>query len=126
MVMALLSLLTKKSASGQLAMTGEVTLRGRVMPVGGVKQKVLAAHRAGLKKVVIPKRNEADLDDLPPEVSEKMEFILAETIDDVFPHVLPGLKKVGNNGRRPRPTKLISTNGHIDEIPVTPEPVEAE
>ena len=64
-------------------------------------------------------------DDLPPEVSEKMEFILAETIDDVFPHVLPGLKKVGNNGRRPRPTKLISTNGHIDEIPVTPEPVEA-
>jgi hypothetical protein len=54
-----------------------------------------------------------------------MEFILAETIDDVFPHVLPGLKKVGNNGRRPRPTKLISTNGHIDEIPVTPEPVEA-
>ena len=125
MVMALLSLLTKKSASGQLAMTGEVTLRGRVMPVGGVKQKVLAAHRAGLKKVVIPKRNEADLDDLPPEVSEKMEFILAETIDDVFPHVLPGLKKVGNNGRRPRPTKLISTNGHIDEIPVTPEPVEA-
>lgn len=92
MVMALSSLLTGTSASGKVAMTGEVTLRGRVMPVGGVKQKVLAAHRAGLEKVIIPKRNEADLDDLPEDVRDKMTFVLAESIDDVFPHVLPKLQ----------------------------------
>jgi len=128
MVMALLSLLTGKAASGQVAMTGEVTLRGRVMPVGGVKQKVLAAHRAGLKSVVLPKRNEADLDDLPAEVSEKMKFVFAETIDDAFQHVLPALKKkVATNGRRPRPA-LASPNGHTDDIPtvipIVPEVVE--
>jgi len=126
MVMALLSLLTGKAASGQVTMTGEVTLRGRVMPVGGVKQKVLAAHRAGLKTVVIPKRNEADLDDLPEEVREKMTFILAETIDDVFPCVLPRLKKKDAAHRRRPQRVLASANGHTEEMPVEPELVETQ
>lgn len=127
MVMALVSLLTGTSASGKVAMTGEVTLRGRVMPVGGVKQKVLAAHRAGLEKVIIPKRNEADLDDLPEDVQEKMTFITAETIDDVFPHVLPDLqsgkkstKAKSKRRKRKAPAKVTSSqNGHEEE----PEPI---
>ncbi|MBX3012399.1 MAG: endopeptidase La [Caldilineaceae bacterium] len=121
MVMALLSLLTRTAAAGHTAMTGEVTLRGRVMPVGGVKQKVLAAHRAGLKTVVIPKRNEADLDDLPEEVREKMSFVLAETIDDAVQQVLPALKKKGPANRRRSSTAFVSPNGHNEEAPVEPE-----
>jgi ATP-dependent Lon protease len=65
-------------------MTGEVTLQGRVLPIGGVKQKVLAAHRAGLKEVVLPKRNEGDLDDVPDQVRDEMTFHVVETIDDVL------------------------------------------
>ena len=65
-------------------MTGEVTLQGRVLPIGGVKQKVLAAYRAGLKEVVLPARNGPDLEDVPEEVRSKMTFTLAETVGDVL------------------------------------------
>ena len=65
-------------------MTGEVTLQGRVLPIGGVKQKVLAAHRSGLKDVVLPKRNEGDLDDVPDLVREQMIFHVAESVDQVL------------------------------------------
>ena len=65
-------------------MTGEVTLHGRVLPIGGVKQKVLAAHRAGLREVVLPKRNDGDLDEVPEQVREEMTFHLAETVEDVL------------------------------------------
>ena len=65
-------------------MTGEITLQGRVLPIGGVKQKVLAAHRAGLTEVVLPKRNGADLDDVPEEVREEMTFHLAESVAEVL------------------------------------------
>ncbi|MDQ3248597.1 MAG: endopeptidase La [Chloroflexota bacterium] len=91
LVAALISLLTGTPAGGEAAMTGEITLRGRVLPVGGVKQKVLAAHRAGLHTVIIPKRNEPDLDDLPDEVRQRMTFVAVETIDEALPHALPGL-----------------------------------
>ena len=67
-----------------VGMTGEVTLQGRVLPIGGVKQKVLAAHRAGLTEVILPKRNEADLDDVPEQVREEMTFHLVETVDEVL------------------------------------------
>ena len=67
-----------------VGMTGEVTLQGRVLPIGGVKQKVLAAHRAGLKEVILPKRNEGDLDDVPEQVREEMTFHIAETVDEVL------------------------------------------
>ncbi|MEZ4617665.1 MAG: S16 family serine protease [Caldilineaceae bacterium] len=109
MVMALVSMLTGASSSGKVAMTGEVTLRGRVMAVGGIKQKVLAAHRAGLEKVIIPKRNEADLDDLPDDVRDKLEFVLAETIDDVFPHVLPDLQLGQKKSQRKAKAKIPPT-----------------
>jgi ATP-dependent Lon protease len=84
MATALVSLLTDRPILKGLAMTGEITLHGRVLPVGGVKQKVLAAARAGMNTVVLPKRNEVDLDDLPPEVREKLSFVLVEQVDQVF------------------------------------------
>ena len=65
-------------------MTGEITLRGQVMPVGGIKEKVLAAHRAGLKTIILPKRNEADLEELPQEVRDELEFHLVDMMPDVL------------------------------------------
>jgi ATP-dependent Lon protease len=84
MTTALASLLTGRPVRAEVGMTGEVTLQGRVLPIGGVKQKVLAAHRAGLKEVVLPARNEGDLDDVPDQVREEMTFHLAEAVDDVL------------------------------------------
>jgi len=84
MVTALVSLLTERSVRADVGMTGEITLQGQVLPIGGTKQKVLAAHRAGLKTVVVPQRNEADLDDVPEDVRKEMTFVLAETIDQVL------------------------------------------
>ncbi len=81
---ALTSLLSGRRVRPNVAMTGEATLRGRVLPVGGIKAKVLAAHRAGLDHVVLPKRNEADLDELPDAVRESMQFTFAENMHDVL------------------------------------------
>jgi ATP-dependent Lon protease len=84
MVTAITSLLTGRPVRNTVGMTGEVTLQGKVLPIGGVKQKVLAAHRAGLKEVILPKRNEADLDDLPESVRKEMVFHLASDVKEVL------------------------------------------
>jgi len=84
MTTALVSLLGGRPVRSAVGMTGEVTLRGRVLPIGGVKQKVLAAHRAGLTEVVLPQRNEADLDDLPESVRAGMVIHLVSDIDEVL------------------------------------------
>ena len=84
MTTALVSLLRDRPVRPVVGMTGEVTLQGRVLPIGGVKQKVLAAHRAGLTEVVLPARNGPDLEDVPEEVRSKMTFTLAETIGQVL------------------------------------------
>ncbi|TML96040.1 MAG: endopeptidase La, partial [Actinobacteria bacterium] len=84
MVTALASLLSGRPVKHTVGMTGEVTLQGRVLPIGGVKQKVLAAHAAGLTEVVLPERNRGDLDDVPEEVREAMKFDFAMTIDEVL------------------------------------------
>jgi ATP-dependent Lon protease len=84
MVTALTSLLTDRPVKHTVGMTGEVTLQGRVLPIGGVKQKVLAAHAAGLTDVVLPERNRGDLDDVPEEVREAMSFHFAMTVDEVL------------------------------------------
>ncbi len=86
MTTALVSLLTNRPVKSTIGMTGEVTLQGKVLPIGGVKQKVLAAHRAGLTEVILPKRNGADLDDVPERVRDEMTFHLADTVDDVLAH----------------------------------------
>jgi ATP-dependent Lon protease len=83
MTTALVSLLREQPVKATVGMTGEITLQGAVLPIGGVKQKVLAAHRAGLTEVVLPKRNEGDLDDVPEAVREAMTFHLADTYADV-------------------------------------------
>ena len=84
MAVALASLLTGRPVRSNVAMTGEITLRGQVLPVGGIKDKVLAAHRLGVDTVIIPKKNENDLDDLPDEVRQGLTFVLAEKVDDVL------------------------------------------
>jgi ATP-dependent Lon protease len=84
MVSAIASLLCGRPVRHEVGMTGEITLRGRVLPVGGIKMKVLAAHRAGLTTVILPKRNERDLDDLPDDVRQAMTFVLVDTIDEVL------------------------------------------
>ena len=87
---ALVSLLRGEPVRPVVGMTGEVTLQGRVLPIGGLKQKVLAAHRAGLTEVILPARNESDLEDVPEEVRSEMTFHIAATIDDVLTAALTG------------------------------------
>jgi ATP-dependent Lon protease len=84
MATALVSLVSGRLVRPDVGMTGEITLRGQVLPVGGIKEKVLAAHRSGLKTVILPKRNEADLEDLPEEVRESMQFVFVESVDEVL------------------------------------------
>ena len=81
---ALASLLTGRPVRSDVGMTGEITLRGQVLPVGGIKEKVLAAHRAGLRTVILPRRNEKDLDDLPPDVRDEIQFVLVDRVDEVL------------------------------------------
>lgn len=88
MVTALVSLMTDRPIRSDVGMTGEVSLQGQVLPIGGLKQKILAAHRAGLKTVIFPKLNEADLDDVPADVRQQMTFHQVETVDEVFEHAL--------------------------------------
>jgi ATP-dependent Lon protease len=97
MVTAIVSLMTAEPIRSDVGMTGEITLRGQVMPVGGIKEKILAAHRAGLKTVILPQRNEADLEDLPEEVINDLDFKFVETMDEVLAIALPKEKS------RPKP-----------------------
>lgn len=85
MATALISSLTGKPIRRDVAMTGEITLRGRVLPVGGIKEKVLAAHRAGVKTIIMPKENEKYLEEIPKQVKRKMHFVLVEHLDEVLP-----------------------------------------
>jgi ATP-dependent Lon protease len=84
MVTAMASLLSHRPVKSTIGMTGEVTLQGRVLPIGGLKQKVLAAHAAGLTEVIVPQRNEPDLDDVPAEVRQQMTFHIVESVDQVL------------------------------------------
>ena len=93
MTTAIVSLLTGRPVRNTVGMTGEVTLQGLVLPIGGVKQKVLAAHRMGLKEVILPKRNEKDIDDVPQSVRESMTFHLASRVDDVLKFALESTAK---------------------------------
>ena len=101
MTTALVSLLTGRPVRAEVGMTGEVTLQGRVLPIGGVKQKVLAAHRAGLQEVILPSRNEGDLDDVPEQVREEMTFHLAEAVDEVLTTALgpPAMESIDDASR---------------------------
>ncbi len=84
MATALVSLISGRPVKADVGMTGEITLRGQVLPVGGIKEKVLAAHRSGLRTIILPRRNQADLDDLPDEVRQAIHFTLVDTVDEVL------------------------------------------
>jgi ATP-dependent Lon protease len=101
---SLASLLTGRPVKHNLAMTGEITLRGKVMPVGGIKEKVLAAKRAGIDTVVLPKLNQKDLEYVPEKVRQEMRFEFVDTIDEVLERVLePALAaEPSDEKRRPR------------------------
>ena len=85
---AMASILTGRPARDDIAMTGEITLRGRVLPIGGIKEKVLGAHRAGIRRVLLPTRNEADLDDIPADLRKEMQLVLVDSIDQVLAEAL--------------------------------------
>ena len=101
MTTSLVSLITGRKVKPHLGMTGEITLRGQVLPVGGVKEKILAAHRNGLRTVILPKRNSFDLDDVPEEIKNEMKFIYVETMDEVLQAALE--PPVGRSATRPTP-----------------------
>jgi ATP-dependent Lon protease len=84
MATALVSAMSNRPVRKDVAMTGEITLRGRVLPIGGVKEKVLGAHRAGSTTILLPKDNEADMEDVPAEVRDQLEFHFVESLDDVL------------------------------------------
>jgi len=88
MVSAMVSMLTGRLVRSDVAMTGEITLRGKVLPIGGVKEKVLAAKRAGITTVILPRLNEKDLEETPDTVKKDMTFIYADRIEDVLKNAL--------------------------------------
>src|SRR5690349_22300069 len=96
MTTALASLLSARPVRHDVGMTGEVTLQGRVLPIGGVKQKVLAAHAAGLTDVIIPERNRGDLDDIPEDVREQMTFHPVMTVQEVLDRALEPVRDVAH------------------------------
>lgn len=111
MATALVSLVSGKPVREDVGMTGEITLRGQVLPIGGVKEKVLAAHRSGLKTVILPSRNEADLEDLPEEVRKDIKFVFVQTVDDVLDAALEPDKKV-RKGKGKDSEKIPEKSAH--------------
>ena len=91
MATSLASLLSKRTVRADVAMTGEISLRGVVLPVGGIKEKCVAAARAGIRTVILPARNRRDLDEIPESVRNRLEFVWAEKIDDVLARALEGV-----------------------------------
>jgi ATP-dependent Lon protease len=121
MASALASLLTERPVRPKLCMTGEITLRGKVLPVGGIKEKVLAAQRYGLETVILPRRNEADLDDVPATVRERIKFILVDTVDEVIAAALtpaPGTEEPLAPAAKPPKHKRAPRKQDSVEMPV--------
>jgi ATP-dependent Lon protease len=103
MATALVSLISRRPVKGEVSMTGEITLRGQVLPVGGIKEKVLAAYRAGSTTVILPKKNKPDLEeDIPPEVVKKIKFIFVEKIEDVLAAALSPKKPASGSKKKAR------------------------
>ena len=110
---AMASILTGRPARDDIAMTGEITLRGRVLPIGGIKEKVLGAHRAGIRRVLLPTRNEADLDDIPTDLRAEMQLVMVDSIDQVLREALtkaPVAQRQRSNG--------VAANGEREPVAV--------
>ncbi len=131
MATALISALTKRATRRDVAMTGEITLRGRVLPIGGLKEKVLAAHRAGIKTFILPKRNMKDLEDVPREIFRELRFVPVERMDEVLAvalHGLPlstGIDEIGHTHkdekiRRRKPDSAMPVRERVSARQVVP------
>ena len=107
MATSLASIFMNAPVNHKVAMTGEITLQGRVLPIGGLKEKILAAKRAGIKEIILPKRNEKDLEDIPKNIRKVMKFHLAEKMDEVLPMALKGWKH--KNLNKPAKKKSLTT-----------------
>ena len=88
MATAMISAITGRKVRSDVAMTGEITLRGRVLPIGGLKEKLLAAKNAGIKKVLVPKKNEKDIEEISVEIKKGIEIVLVETMEELLKHAL--------------------------------------
>ena len=105
----LVSLFTNRVVDAQVAMMGEITLRGRVLPVGGIRDKVLAAQRAGIRTVVLPKQNEVDLEEVPQSIRQRLNFLLVDHMDEVLRAVLgPKAKRLATKRARKKASSALS------------------
>lgn len=116
MATAIVSLVSGRCVRSDIGMTGEVTLRGQVLPVGGIKEKVLAAHRVGLKTVILPNRNEADLEDIPEEIQNEINFIFVESMDEVIETALEPASKVKRKRKLSQSSKAEDPKNDVDAI----------
>jgi ATP-dependent Lon protease len=107
---ALISALTSRAVRHDLVMTGEITLRGKVLPIGGLKEKMLAAHRAGIKTFLMPRRNAKDLADVPAEVRREMEIIMVEHVEEILKHALLPDAPSGPATPKPKRSPRRATN----------------
>ena len=105
MTSAMVSLLTGRRIRGDVAMTGEITLRGHVLPIGGLKEKVLAAHRAEIKRVIIPERNRKDMVEIPDEIQDDLEFVFISKIDELLEAAIEGWSGGSGGGGKKKPSK---------------------
>ena len=126
MATSIVSMLTGIKVDPNLAMTGEITLTGQVLPIGGLKEKVLGAKRAGISKILLPKRNEMDLEDIPKEVRDTMEFVPVEELSEVF-HQALGKRIIspvplGNESRRASNVVPIRRNAAVKRVPERKRP----
>jgi ATP-dependent Lon protease len=120
MLTAITSLATNRRVRSDVAMTGEITLRGKVLPIGGVKEKVLAAHRAGIKTVILPQRNQLDLDDVPEELRRDLTFVFVDSGDQVVAAALSGPEPVAT----PSGDGVATGSGALEPLPAPRDPVE--
>ena len=110
MITSIVSALTGVAVRKEVAMTGEISLRGRVLPIGGLKEKVLAAHRAGIKRVLVPERNKADLDEVPQEIKNDLEFLFVSKMDQVLDGALEEKLKPSGEPKEAAPPTPPPTN----------------
>jgi ATP-dependent Lon protease len=121
MATALISALTKRPVNRDVAMTGEITLRGRVLPIGGLKEKSLAAFRAGIKTILIPERNEKDLDEIPKPLRRKLRWVVAQNMSDVLKVALiDRVKPIGKSHSTSEKTRVRASKRRLAKRPVRP------
>jgi ATP-dependent Lon protease len=119
MATAMVSALTGIPVRKDLAMTGEITLRGRVLPIGGLKSKILAAHLSGARMVMLPQKNEKDLRDIPDEIRKQMKLVLVESMDQVLATAL----RRKPEALKPRPPEVINRGDELSDHPQAPDKV---